>query len=57
VVEALPSGGAGPLPPESVVASAYLSALTAAVLAWADSNGERELEDVVAEAFRALQSS
>ena len=57
VVEALPSGAGGPLPPESVVASAYLSALTAAMLAWADSNGERELEDVVDEAFRALQGN
>jgi AcrR family transcriptional regulator len=56
LLEALPSA-AGPLPPESVVASAYLSAFTAALLAWADSNGERELEDVLDEAFRALQGS
>jgi AcrR family transcriptional regulator len=57
VVEALPSPAGGPLPPESIVASAYLSAFTAALLAWADSNGERELEDVLDEAFRALQSN
>jgi AcrR family transcriptional regulator len=57
VVNALPSPGGGPLPPESIVASAYLSAFTAAVLAWADSNGERELEDVLDEAFRKLQGS
>jgi AcrR family transcriptional regulator len=56
VVEALPPA-TGPLPPESVVASAYLSAFTAALLAWADSNGERELEDVLDEAFRALQGN
>jgi AcrR family transcriptional regulator len=55
VVDALPSPGHGPLPTESVVASAYLSAFTAAMLAWADSDGERELEDVIDEAFRALQ--
>jgi AcrR family transcriptional regulator len=56
VVSALPPA-TGPLPPESVVASAYLSAFTAALLAWADSNGERELEDVLDEAFRALQGN
>ena len=57
VVQALPSPGGGPLPPESIVAGAYLSAFTAALLAWADSNGERELEDVLDEAFRTLQSN
>jgi AcrR family transcriptional regulator len=57
VVDALPSPVGGPLPPESIVASAYLSALTAGLLAWADSDGERELEDVLDEAFRALQGS
>jgi AcrR family transcriptional regulator len=56
VVEALPAA-TGPLPPESVVASAYLSAFTAALLAWADSDGQRELEDVLDEAFRALQGN
>src|ERR671926_373422 len=57
VVQALPSPGGGPLPPESIVAGAYLSAFTAALLAWADSNGERKLEDVLDEAFRTLQSN
>ena len=54
VLSALPAPGNGPLPPESVVASAYLSALTTALLAWADSNGQRDLEEVINEAFRAL---
>jgi AcrR family transcriptional regulator len=57
VVNALTSPAGGPLPPESIVAAAYLSAFTAALLAWADSDGQRELEDAVEEAFRALQGN
>ena len=37
-----------------VQATAALAATTAALLAWADSNGERTLEDLFREAFRAL---
>ncbi len=42
---------------DSVVATAHLAAFTVAFLTWAESNGERELEDVVEEAFRALRQS
>jgi AcrR family transcriptional regulator len=57
VISALPAPAESPLAPESIVASAYLSAFTAALLAWADSDGERRLEDLLDEAFRALQGS
>ena len=57
VADALPANSSGPLLPESLVANAYLSALTAAFLAWADRDGERPLEDVVDEAFRALHEN
>src|SRR3954454_415044 len=43
VINALPAHTESPLAPGSIVASAYLSAFTAALLAWADSNGERAL--------------
>ena len=33
---------------------AYFAAFTAGLLAWADSNGERKLEETLDEAFRAL---
>ena len=40
-----------------MVVGAYLSAVTAALLAWADSDGELDLEKLVDEAFRALQDT
>ena len=46
-----------PTPPDTaqtVQATAALAATTAALLAWADSFGERRLEDLFGEAFRAL---
>jgi AcrR family transcriptional regulator len=55
VSEALPSGGGRALTPaEGVIIGAYMSAYTAGLLAWADSNGERKLEETVDEAFAAL---
>jgi len=39
-----------------VQASAALAATTAALLAWADGNGERKLEELFDEAFRALSA-
>jgi hypothetical protein len=36
------------------VVNAYMSAYTAALLAWADCNGEHKLEELVDEAFEAL---
>jgi AcrR family transcriptional regulator len=55
VTDALPTHGGGLRPGDPVVVNAYLSAYTAAVLDWADGNGERKLEEHVAEAFEALQ--
>ncbi len=48
------SSGAAAGPTEVVQAGATLVAYTAALLAWADGNGERTLEDILDEAFRAL---
>jgi AcrR family transcriptional regulator len=42
-------------PAEAVVVNAYLSAYTAGLLAWADCNGAHKLEELVDEAFDALQ--
>jgi AcrR family transcriptional regulator len=55
VASALPTEGAALKPGDAVVVNAYLSAYTAGVLAWADGNGERKLEEHVAEAFDALE--
>jgi AcrR family transcriptional regulator len=56
VTEALPAeGGPALTPADTIVANAYLSAFTAGLLAWADSNGERKLEEMVDEAFDALE--
>jgi AcrR family transcriptional regulator len=55
VTEALPTeGGPALTPADSIVANAYLAAFTAGLLAWADCNGERKLEEMVDEAFGAL---
>lgn len=48
------SSGRPPGPTEVVQAGAALVAYTAALLAWADSNGERKLEETLDEALRAL---
>jgi AcrR family transcriptional regulator len=56
IVDALPPTPGTPLrPAEAVVVNAYMSAYTSALLAWADGNGERKLEELVDEAFDALQ--
>ncbi len=52
-----PATGDTVVPGASVVVSAYLSAVTAALLAWADSDGRLDLEQLVDEAFRALQDT
>src|SRR4051794_5395504 len=55
VTEALPGeDGRALTPTDSIVANAYLSAYTGALLAWADCNGERKLTELVDEAFDAL---
>ena len=53
VTDALPTRGGGPA--EAMVVNAYLSAYTAGLLAWADGNGERKLEELIDEAFDALE--
>lgn len=46
--------GAAPGPADVVQAGGYLAAFTAALLAWADAEGERKLDELIDEAFRAL---
>jgi AcrR family transcriptional regulator len=56
LVDALPGRAGGSLSPaEQVVVHAYMSAFTLGTLAWADCNGERKLEELIDEAFDALQ--
>lgn len=56
VVDALPTRpGATLSPADQVVVHAHLTAFTLGMLAWADGNGERKLEEVIDEAFDALQ--
>ena len=56
VADAMPGRSGGTLAPgDQVVVNAYLSAFTLGMLAWADGNGERKLEEVIDEAFDALQ--
>jgi AcrR family transcriptional regulator len=56
VADALPAHPGETLSPaDQVVVNAYLSAYTAGLLAWADGNGERKLEEIVDEAFDALE--
>jgi AcrR family transcriptional regulator len=56
VADAMPGRSGVTLPPaDQVVVNAYLSAFTLGMLAWADGNGERKLEEVIDEAFDALQ--
>ena len=56
VADALPTVPGGALrPADAIVINAYMAAYTAALLAWADCNGERKLEELVDEAFGALR--
>jgi len=55
ITDALPSEGRAARPAESIVVNAYLSAYTAALLSWADCNGERKLEELMHEAFDVLE--
>jgi hypothetical protein len=41
-------------PADAIVVNAYLAAYTSGLLAWAECNGERSLEDILTEAFDAL---
>jgi len=55
VTDALPAEGTALRPGDAVVVNAYLSAFTSGVLAWADGNGERKVDELVSEAFDALE--
>jgi AcrR family transcriptional regulator len=56
VADALPAESGEPLrPSDQIIVNAYLAAYTAGLLAWADSNGAHKLEELVDEAFEALQ--
>jgi AcrR family transcriptional regulator len=55
VTDALPRGSAAGGPAESITVNAYLTAYTAGLLAWADGNGERKLEELIDEAFDVLE--
>jgi AcrR family transcriptional regulator len=56
VTEALPPEGGSALGHgDAIVVNAYLAAFTAGLLAWADSNGERKIEEMVDEAFDLLE--
>jgi AcrR family transcriptional regulator len=54
VAQLLAGPGGTPGTAHVVQAGAYLAAYTAGLLAWADSNGERKLDETLDEAFRAL---
>jgi AcrR family transcriptional regulator len=57
VADALPTQPGDVIKPsEAIVVNAYLAAYTVGLLAWADGNGERKLEELVEEAFDALQT-
>jgi AcrR family transcriptional regulator len=56
LAEVLGSAPESPLSPaDIVVVNAYMAAYTAGMLAWAQSDGERDAQDLVAEAFEALR--
>jgi AcrR family transcriptional regulator len=55
VADAMPvEPGASPRSSDAIVINAYMSVYTAALLEWADGNGERKLEELMDEAFEAL---
>ena len=54
-LQALPGiSGSAPTPAEVVQVGAWFAAYTAGLLAWADSDGQRKLDETLDEAFRAL---
>ena len=56
VADALPTQpGMALRPADTIIINAYMSAYTAALLAWADCNGAHKLEDLIEDAFDALQ--
>jgi len=55
ITDALPRESSAGGPAESITVNAYLTAYTAGLLAWADGNGERKLEELIDEAFDVLE--
>jgi AcrR family transcriptional regulator len=56
VADALPTApGEALRPADAIVVNAYMSAYTAALLAWAECNGERKIDELVEESFDVLQ--
>jgi AcrR family transcriptional regulator len=56
VADALPTApGAVLRAADMIIINAYMSAYTAGLLAWADCNGAHKLEDLIEDAFDALQ--
>ena len=55
VADALPPDRPAAGPAESIVVNAYLSAYTAGLLAWAEGNGARKVEELIDEAFDVLE--
>ena len=56
VADALPTApGATPREADAIVIGAYMSAFTAALLKWADCDGEVKLEELMDESFDALE--
>ena len=56
LADALPTPPGGAVQPaDAIVINAYMSAYTAALLAWADSNGERKIDELVEESFDVLK--
>lgn len=55
LADALGAQAGGPLPPaDTMVVTAYMAAVTAGLLAWADGDGARKLEELIDESFDAL---
>jgi AcrR family transcriptional regulator len=55
LVDALRARGDALRPADTVVVNAYMAAFTSGLLTWADDKGGRKLEELIDEAFDALQ--
>jgi AcrR family transcriptional regulator len=56
LADAMPTGPSGSLTPtDAVVVNAHLAAFTSAVLVWADSEGTKDLDELIDAAFETLQ--
>lgn len=57
IAAALTAEAQAPVPQaEVILVNAYMAAFTSALLAWADCGGERKIEELIDEAFKALQA-